>query len=33
MSEEPLTEDEARTTAYKMTFKRFEPIENSISPQ
>ena len=33
MSDNPPSLDETRTTAYNMTFKRFEPIENSASDQ
>lgn len=33
MSDDPPTVDEARTTAYEMAFKRFEPLENSASDQ
>lgn len=33
MSGDPPTVDEARTTAYEMAFKRFEPMENIASDQ
>ena len=33
MSDDPPTVDEARTTAYEMAFKRFEPLEDSASDQ
>ena len=33
MSDDPPTKDEARTTAYKIAFKRFEPMENVASDQ
>ena len=33
MSDDPPTVDEARTTAYQMAFKRFEPMENFVGNQ
>ena len=33
MSDYPPTVDEARTTAYEMAFKRFEPMENFVGNQ
>ncbi|MFC7225412.1 hypothetical protein ACFQKF_20310 [Halalkalicoccus sp. GCM10025322] len=33
MSDDPPTVDEARTTAYEMAFKRFEPMENVAGDQ
>ena len=33
MSDDPPTVDEARTTAYNMAFKRFEPLENVAGDQ
>lgn len=33
VSDDPPPVDEARTTAYEMAFKRFEPLENSASDQ
>ena len=33
MSDDPPTKDEARTMAYNMAFKRFEPMENFVGNQ